>query len=163
MSYIMDVGISAPWKHFMTAIDAIEQDLSVKTTRSQRAERAEFGPTALRDLHDTCLEGIRGRLFLRRKQAKFRSAVEDVLDGILKAAAALAATDELPSGLSRQTMAQFSAATAHLVSLLQEAIHKPPKTVAAGGEVETLRLLLGQLDWDHRYSHDAKLVGAGQQ
>jgi len=150
MSHFTDIAISAKWHEFSFSLISIEATLAHAelSGSGDGPSLALPGIADIRQLHETCLEGMITRLFLRRKQQKLKTAVEEVLASILTCAGFMERTEGVGSELHEASMC-FRDARERLVALLQSAIEKPLDTVEAyertREEVEMMRLLLGRL------------------
>lgn len=157
LAHVMDVGIAAPWRHFMRQLERIESDLQSDVRASP-----VVGIETLKTLHTTCLSAIRSRLFLRRKQEKLMGAVEEVLSAVLTGAAILG-TD--PAQGLQDAVVRFEEAVKALLGLLRAAVDKPSKVkgMDAMGEgdddVETMRVLLAKLSANGFYDDDTTTAG----
>lgn len=145
ISHFMDLGITAQWRPFTAALSAVESALDDNTERRRGNGDEIIGLDGLRQLHENCLGRIRSRLFLRRKQEKLCTAVEDVLTAVLRCASALqrAETDS-----SQTDWESFRASKSTLCTLLSTAVDKPLKgnsNNADEGDVDAMRILLGML------------------
>ena len=134
LSYILDVGIEAPWKAFLCSLDGVERTLNAGYVPNRRRSDDIVGLGSLRDMHNDCLDTIRTRLFLKRKQEKVRKLIEEVLAAILA-----------------ESIARFGRAVLSLINALRESVDKVVKGRGDGhaeDEMEIARLLLVKLDWN---------------
>ncbi|KXL41471.1 hypothetical protein M433DRAFT_32297, partial [Acidomyces richmondensis BFW] len=88
-SCLFDIAIKVPWKKLKCAVTDIESCLA-----RPESSNGLISITALRDLHEECLDRIRSRLFLKQKQEKLRKALESLLITVLDAAGALQLKDK---------------------------------------------------------------------
>ncbi|KAK4554113.1 hypothetical protein LTR86_008954 [Recurvomyces mirabilis] len=141
MAHFMDVGIGIPWIDLQHTLDTAEQALA----------NSDVGHVPsiheLRDAHNECLESIRSRLFLRRKQVTIRAAVDDVLIGVLKAV-----PPPINDAKRSDVYEGFDGSVRHLVKLLQALVDKPTKSRSRDTDVEVVRLLLQKLDFNGYFS-----------
>lgn len=156
VGHVMSVGINAPWQTFNAALHSLEQDLSAEDERSEFGSRATIGVESLRQLHESCLDRIRTRLFLKRKQEKLRAGVEDVLISILQCATTM--QSEGTALVRADDLQNFHAKLSHFLKLLADAVEKPPKTVSAvdAEDLDMVRILLARLDWNSYYTAQGK-------
>ena len=152
MSHFMDMGIAAPWQGLVSSLTAIERTLDAPDEVGSSQESAFIGLDGLRQLHETSLETIRNRLFLRRRQEKIRNAIESLLSHIL---ACVSIMEKKESREFEAWITKFKGSANVLLSLLRAAIDKPARTTAladaAEGDVEAMRLLLTRLSWTSSY------------
>jgi len=150
MSHFTDIGISAKWHDLLSSLASIEDALAQPDVASSSGDIVPTLPGIedIRRLHETCIEGMRTRLFLRRKQQKLKTAVGEVLVSILTCASFVQRTGGMGSEM-QESITLFRNARSQLVALLQNAVEKPLNTVEAyertREEVEMMRLLLGRL------------------
>lgn len=149
MSHFMDLGIEATWRPFQMALDKIERlvhDEGLVTASDT------IGLEGLCKHHETCVEGMRTKLFLKRKQQKLRIAIENVLVAILKCASSLEGQDSIEVG---SDFSAFQSAVTGLLTILRGILEKPAKdsgtSTTAEDDVEAMRLLLVRLTWNDHY------------
>lgn len=152
LSHMMDMGIAAPWRAFTRRLDAISKGLGDDITAMN------VGIESLKSMHTACLDTIRSRLFLRRKQEKLRLAVEEVLSAVLKGAGTLERGDDGAQKVAvEDAERELDEKVKTLLSLLRDAVDKPPKMKATNvndgdeDDVEMMRILLMRLDWNGFY------------
>ena len=148
MSHFMDVGIAATWTRFMVSLKDVENTLHLDSELDGSKARNMIGLDGLRQLHETCVEDMRRKLFLRRKQQKLRSAVEEFLSAILRCAAA---SEDTTGTVSQADYANFRDALTRLLSLLRAIVDKPLKADnvdETSDDVENLKILLFRLNWN---------------
>lgn len=152
-THFTDVGIAAPWSCMMRNVESFEQAIHEEDQRGEVGTLLTVGVDGLRQLHDRCLDDIRARLFLKRKQEKVRSAIETVLTAILKAVFTGQSRSESGSASFRQRCQEFQRAVKQLCSLLHEQADRPPKRAAhsEAEETEMCRMLLTKLNWNGFY------------
>ncbi|RMY75878.1 hypothetical protein D0863_02306 [Hortaea werneckii] len=143
LSYFLDIGISAPWQMFQHRLDGVERAIDTD-------EGASIGINGLRNMHIECLDRIRGRLFLKRKQGRAKQLIEELLSAILGVAqVAGTATDQ--EGAKRAQKA-FDQAAAALIAEMKAIATKPPKLhdhlSESADEADMAKLLLSRLDWN---------------
>lgn len=151
MSHFMEVGIEAPWRSFMSSLIEIEKALDSDNEIDRDVRKTLVGLDGLHELHRACLESIRSRLFLRRKQQKVSDAVENVCTSILSCASAVLKEEEtiFHSGLSG-----FEQSIKELLTLLQTLADKPAKVKAdmdSTDDSEAMKLLILRLNWNEFY------------
>ncbi|KAK3056735.1 hypothetical protein LTR09_002528 [Extremus antarcticus] len=146
MSHTMDVGIGTPWQAFMRSLDDVEKIIT--SEGSQRS--AVVGLDDIRQLHEQCLERIRSRLFLRRKQEKLRTAVEAVLASILACASVYQKADITGGEIDTRS---FRKSLTELHGILRDTVEKPPKgtsvTDADEDDAEAMKILTMRLRYEH--------------
>ncbi|EMC96687.1 hypothetical protein BAUCODRAFT_49773, partial [Baudoinia panamericana UAMH 10762] len=81
MAYVMDVGVAVPWAELQHSLDTIERDVFGNEGESETKPMSNI--TALANIHEACLDQIRTRLFLRKKQGSIRDALDDLLRTVL--------------------------------------------------------------------------------
>lgn len=152
-SHSMDVGIAAPWHALHLSLEDVE-----KALKSERDEDDGLpGLEGVRKLHLDCLETIRTRLFLRRRQEKLNRSIEDTFASILASAAIIdkerASSEEHEAGISR-----FQRSVRTTLKLLRNDAKKPAKFTVLQDKVDdsadTVRLLLTKLDWNDYYGDE---------
>ena len=145
LSHVLDVGIAAPWRALSASLETVKSQVE-----AQNMEEKPIGMDALRQMHQRCLETIRGRLFLRRKQEKIRSAVEKVLVAILADATILQR-----GGHASASSTRSGALIKELLVSLRATVDRPPSSATsndgAEDDIENMRLLLARLDWNGYY------------
>ena len=151
MSYIMDIGIAVPWNSLMSSLADVDKLLR----DTADAPATTLGIDGLRKMQEDCLETMRCNLFLRRNQDKIRTAIEDVLTAVLKAAS-MTHVDRGPGKLA--IFNGFQQTLTDLVRLLRASLDKPSRSKSAPDQVEqdvaATRLLLLRLDWNGFYDAD---------
>lgn len=155
LSHAMDIGIAAPWQGLIKTVADLETTLQAEDAEEAIGTRVAMGIEGLHQLHSSCLDQMRSRLFLKRKQERLRDGLESVLVAMLNASFALQARDEAALPPFQSSYADFSKAVAAFLKLLEEQANKPPKSIAAADteDAEMLRLLLARLDWNGFYSN----------
>ncbi|EME47314.1 hypothetical protein DOTSEDRAFT_145844, partial [Dothistroma septosporum NZE10] len=83
MSHVTAMGIDEPWATLMQHVRDLERTLSRADNGDPIGADVTCSMESLRQAHDTCLECIRTRLFLRRRQEKVHLAILTVLTVIL--------------------------------------------------------------------------------
>jgi hypothetical protein len=145
MSHVMDVGVEEPWRLLQSSLDGVQQMLDSDDEKTSHAKHcALVGLESVRQLHDQCLDRIRSRLFLRRKQEKLRFGIESVLSSILKAAS----SNDISTSNDVDVKA-FYKSVAELVDLLGASIEKLGRTSTMtaddDSDAEAMRILLRRL------------------
>lgn len=155
LSHVMDIGIAAPWQDLIKTVTNLETALQAEDAEEAIGTKAPMGIEGLRQLHSSCLDQMRSRLFLKRRQQKLRDGLEGVLVAILNASFALQSGDDAGLPSFQNSYAEFRKAVAALLRAIEEQANKPPKSIAAADteDAETLRLLLTRLDWNGFYSN----------
>ncbi|GAB7359156.1 hypothetical protein MBLNU230_g5223t1 [Neophaeotheca triangularis] len=176
MSFFMNEGISIPWKDFSSSLTAISKPTTTETPYNSSKSTSfpaknhssttstTTGISTLRSLHETYLDRIRTRLFLKRKQERLREAVENVLATILRVATTLAPSETSVSSSQRDkgdgSLEDFDTAMARLIQALLDQSQKFSKPQSAlgghggGGGVgedeatEAAAELATRLDWN---------------
>ncbi|KAI7258124.1 hypothetical protein KC352_g10765, partial [Hortaea werneckii] len=143
LSYFLDIGIAAPWQILQQQLDGVERGIDT-------GESTSVGINGLRNMHNECLDGIRGRLFLKRKQGRTKQLIENLLSAILGVAQA-AGTDTGKEAVVRAHKA-FDQAAAALIAEMKVIATKPPKlhdrSSESPDEADMAKLLLSRLDWN---------------
>lgn len=144
-SHTMDVAIDESWRHFQNDLAALDP------MESTSPRKADHGPTVagagisdLARLHIKCLEDIRSSMFLRRKHAGIRTAIEDSLDAILKGAASVM-HGSASSASCAQHESRLEEAKARLIRFVADIARKPGKDANAQRESDMAKLLLKRL------------------
>jgi hypothetical protein len=155
MSHVMDVGIETPWRNLMAEIGHAESSLGAESRDiSRQQSRKVLGLEELRNLHSQCLERMRSRLFLRRRQEKVAVAAERVLAGVLQVASTIDQDSGSGSHIDTRT---FDDALSELAEVLQAIVDNPKKRLAANAGDETddeaTRILLLRLRTSHGLDH----------
>ncbi|RMY41540.1 hypothetical protein D0865_12261 [Hortaea werneckii] len=145
LSYFLDIGIAAPWQILQHQLDAVERAIDIE-------EVATMGINGLRNMHKECLDSIRGRLFLKRKQGRTKQLIEELLSAILEFAhVAGTATDK---AAVKRAQKAFDQAAAALIVEMKAIATKPPKLHdhlgESADETDMAKLLLSRLDWNER-------------
>ena len=153
-SHVMDIGISAPWHRFSRSLNHIERDMEDEDSAGEIGTKNTVGIAGLRKLHESCIERIRDRLFLRRKREKVRTAIEAVLSVVLKCSNC-ARTGESHEDEFGGNYSAFRESISRLCGLLQMIVNAPLKTAIAIEDDETeseiCRILLLRLRWNGYY------------
>ena len=151
-SHLISLGIASPWRAFMHSLKRAEENLLQR-------EQA-IGIAALRKMHMACLETIRSRLFLRRKQEKIRLAIENALSAVLKGGVEFEGRMNGSVGV----LGELEDAVKELLKLLRAAVDKPLRVrgAATSNEVneddaEVMRILLMRLDWNGFYDAEGAI------
>jgi hypothetical protein len=150
MGCLMDFGIGVPWKRFQAVLDDMERSLNEEDSTAKRTLRTSMTIASLRELHEGCLDTIRSRLFLKRKQEKVRMALENVLIAILKGACALGAFKSSSEYLPHLGQV-IKDALASLQDMLDRSRRRSEKGVGED-EAEMGKLLLVRLNYSNFYS-----------
>lgn len=153
MSHTMELGINAPWRRFMKSVDGLSKLLGQEDDAGEIGTKSNLGVEGLRQLHEWCLESIRSRLFLKRRQEKLRKVVEEALDAILKGGLALQRNDLAVRAVFEENSRTFQQSAKQVCKLLQEHVDKPLKTTSAteAEELEVNKILLSRLNWNEYY------------
>lgn len=153
MAHSMELGINAPWRVLMTSIGQLEQALQDEDSAGEIGTKAMVGIQGLKQMHEACLDRIRSRLLLKRKQVKLRTAIEAVFTATLQCAAVVTASDKMDRSAFEEQYRHFRQACAQLCDMLQQAVDKPPKamTAAESEDADTIRVLLTNLNWNDFY------------
>ncbi|KAK5121664.1 hypothetical protein LTR85_004836 [Meristemomyces frigidus] len=155
MSHVMDIGISAPWRVLQQALDGIERAGATGEAKSSQLHPACIGINGLRELHDQCLDTVRTRMYLKRKQEGPRTAVEAVLAAILEVAAMHQDVEGREQEQFERRLAKFREAVLALIRDLQNLVDRPLRgrvaSDAAQEEGEMAKLLLSRLNWNAFY------------
>ena len=152
VGHVMNIGIAAPWQAFLAALQGLERELHAEDTQGQIGSKATIGVDGLRQLHESCLDRIRTRLFLKKKQEKLRIGMEEVLISILRCATDLQTE---PSALiGSEDLEDTRAKISRFLGLLADAVDKPVKklSVADAEDLDMMRILLAKLDWNGYYA-----------
>ncbi|KXS95006.1 hypothetical protein AC578_2595 [Pseudocercospora eumusae] len=132
VSHIMDLGIAPPWQDLIHSILTLEHTLD-----KEEHTTPSLGIQGLRHLHETCLDRIRTRIFLKRKHHKLLSALETVFAALLKAA----------QTLDLAHARDFHVSVKAFVHLLRRTV----TVQTSSRDVEVLRVLLCRLNWNGYY------------
>ncbi|KAK5138501.1 hypothetical protein LTR08_000087 [Meristemomyces frigidus] len=155
ISYSLDIGISAPWRELNQTLDHIEKASAGENPSGPESSEANVGIAGLRDLHSRCLDSVRTRLFLKRRQEMTRQALETVLIAILAVAAALQSLPGQDHDVVGACVSDFHKAVSSLLEGLQSTVDKPSRVVGSGDAADadgaTAILLLSKLNWNHFY------------
>ena len=146
----MDVGIAVPWKHLISTLSLIQKSIDEGNDVTNVT-----GLDGLRQLHESCLEQIRARLFLRRKQEKIRSSFEAVFDVILKYGTLLGREGDFET---KAYLVTFAESITDVLRLLRRATDKAPNIAAAENaedDQEATKILLTRLNWNGFYNEPA--------
>ena len=153
MSSFMDIGVEAPWKDFSYSVSQIERAIDAGGQHPTSESKPLLGLDSLCELHKSCLERLRSRLFLRQRQAKTRNAIEAVLNTILECSSAMESRE--PANV-KAMVAGFEQAVKDMLRVLRETADKPPKLTpdneTAEAEAEATKILMLRLDWNGSYS-----------
>ena len=148
LSYFLDIGISAPWQILQQRLDSVEKAIGTE-------EGVSMGINGLRNMHNECLDSIRGRLFLKRKQGRAKQLIEELLSAIL-GVAHVAGTARDKKAVERAQKA-FDQAKAALIAEMKAIATKPPKLHdhlgESADEADMAKLLLSRLDWNGYSEH----------
>ncbi|KJX97908.1 gamma-tubulin complex component gcp6 like protein [Zymoseptoria brevis] len=158
MTHTMDLGIDAPWRHFLSSFDQLERNLAEEDAAADIGSKTSTSIEGLRVLHTACLERIRNRLYLRRKHEKVRLAMEKVFTAILSCAALLTASGEVNAGDFETELAAFNSSCEQFLSGLQLSVEKSAKTVSVSDseDADAGSILLARLRWrDDERTHAA--------
>lgn len=151
MSHFMDVGIEATWRTFSSSLNKVENALGLDDAASAATGNLR-GPNGLRSLHETCLERMRTKLFLRRRQQKLRKGVESILTALLRCACSL--SGDKNTDFVAESSAFVDSVTG-LVTLLRSAVDRSakdsPSSQASEEDIEAMRMLLSRLTWNGLY------------
>lgn len=152
LSHTMDVCISSPWRAFMSAISSLERDIAAEDVAGEIGTKARLGVEGLRNLHEACLDRMRIRLFLKRKQIRLTEGVERVLSAILENTSRI--QEEGEEGGGDGEYEGYQKAVGSLLALLTEAANKPLKSIdnAEAEDLEILRMLIRQLEAGRGYA-----------
>nr|POE94560.1 hypothetical protein CFP56_16800 [Quercus suber] len=160
LSHTMELGIEGPWRDFERTLAELEEASSSSSSSSKNASvqiTVTGGLLRLRTAHDECLETMRERLFLKRKQAKLRSGLEDVFQAIMRVAACWQLGQTVEAEVEED---RFHTAATQLVADLQDHVDRPLKARAASdlatgaddGDASTTHVLLARLNWNQFYA-----------
>ena len=139
-THFVDVGIESPWRAFVSSIVRVEHSLE---TEDGSVDGQHSGLNEIRATHDTYLERVRSRLFLRRKGEKLRKAVDEVLIRVL--AGALEVEN---SGDGAFDIAPFKTTLVDLRGALESTVERPHRaafTEADESDTEAMKILLMRL------------------
>lgn len=154
VAHSMELGINAPWQALVQSIEQLEQALKDEDAAGEIGTKATVGIQGLRQMHETCLDRIRGRLLLKRKHTKLRLAIEAVFTAILKSAAVISGNGTMDESAFEEQYLLFQQACSHLREMLLQVVEKPPKAMSAAEseDADTIRTLLLKLDWNDFYT-----------
>ena len=154
-SHFSTTGTGDPWHAFMARLDTVESDLaSEDETMSSFGSRVKLTLQELRNMHETTLDAIRSRLFLRRKTEKVQRCIENIMTIILKGSTLIGSDSAAQAGLqaARQDLHRGCQS---LIALLHE---QAGKTKSADDQTrdhtESFRTLASMLDFNRFYSRD---------
>ncbi|CAK1361241.1 hypothetical protein CB0940_03365 [Cercospora beticola] len=150
--HFMSIGITPPWQILIATITSLETDLQSEDESGTFGAKAAMDIEGLRHMHEACLDRIRTRLFLKKKQQKLYRGIEDVLSSILKCATGL--QTETTDTVDRADHERFRQDLVHLLNALAETVEKPAKTTSAmdAEDADMTRVLLSKLDWNGYYT-----------
>ncbi|KAK4631752.1 hypothetical protein CLAFUW4_03111 [Fulvia fulva] len=153
MSHIMGVGVDEPWTALMRHVHDLEQVLSREDAEEPVGTGVTCNMESLRQAHETCLERIRTRLFLKRRQEKVRLAIEGALASILSAAFTLQSGSPPDSTQLNSQLEKFHSAAKEVCTLLVDQVDRLPKsaTNADFEDAEAHKILLARLNWNGHY------------
>lgn len=155
MAHSMELGINVPWRRFMVSMEQLELALKEEDRAGKIGTKATIGILGLKQMHEACLDRVRGRLLLKRKHTKLRVAMEAVFSAILKVAAVVSADDKMGLSTFEEQNTIFRKACAALCEMLQHEVAKPPKVMSAidSEDADTIRALLLKLNWNDFYTN----------
>ncbi|KAI6868123.1 hypothetical protein KC318_g19359 [Hortaea werneckii] len=143
LSYFLDIGIAAPWKILQQRLDGVERAIDTE-------EGASVGINGLRNMHNECLDSIRGRLFLKRKQGRAKQLIEELLSAILGVAQVAGTAPDQEN--AKKAQKAFDQAAAALIAEMKAIATKPPKLHdhlgESADEADMAKFLLSRLDWN---------------
>ncbi|GIZ37045.1 hypothetical protein CKM354_000050800 [Cercospora kikuchii] len=150
--HFMSIGITPPWQILIATITSLESDLQSEDENGTFGAKAAMDIEGLRHIHEACLDRIRTRLFLKKKQQKLYRGIEDVLSSILKCATGL--QTQTTDTVDRADHERFRQDLVHLLNTLAETVEKPAKTTSAvdAEDADMTRVLLSKLDWNGYYT-----------
>lgn len=148
LSHFMDLGIAAPWRDLKTSLSIVMHNLEVEEIHGEIGTRATLGIDGLKRVHTVFIDRVRGRLFLKKKQAPLRGALEELFALVLKGCLAFQQMDD--GGDFALEKKILDEALGRFCGMLEDAVRKVPKS---GGAMEVegreaQRVLLGRLKWN---------------
>lgn len=155
MAHTMELGINAPWREFMISIEQLEHALNDEDEAGEIGTKAKVGIHGLKQMHEACLDRIRGRLLLKRKHTKLRVGIEAVFTAILRSAAVVTENGTMDEQAFAAQYVTFQQASSQLCEMLQQVVEKPPKVMSAAEseDADTIRVLLLKLNYNDFYLH----------
>ncbi|PPJ57118.1 hypothetical protein CBER1_00562 [Cercospora berteroae] len=150
--HFMSIGIVPPWQNLIATITSLESDLQSEDQQGTLGAKAAIDIEGLRHIHEACLDRVRTRLFLKKKQQKLYRGIEDVLSSILNCVTGL--QTETTDAVDRADHERFRQDLVHLLNILAETVDKPAKTTSAvdAEDTDMTRVLLSKLDWNGHYT-----------
>lgn len=150
-SHFLESAVEEPCNKLMTSMVAAERAVRGMGSKDAVDSGEPIGVEQLRRAHHTCVDTIRSRLFLRRKQAKIYDRLCDVLTSILKGAALL---EDGSIGL-QESFDVFRTSVKSLLSALRQSVEHSRKAVGSDASVEeeldVTKFLLARLNWNGFY------------
>jgi uncharacterized membrane protein len=143
-SHFTDTVITGAWSAFSQHLDSLQPQV-------------QTGPSAdlhsITRLHETCLDDVRTKMFLRHKHAKLRSVLEELAAIVIKTTLAAVHDTAGESSVAEQEK-RFDALNAELRALLEILANKPSREGRGDGtmlhaqsESDAAKLLLARLSW----------------
>jgi hypothetical protein len=146
-SHFTDTIIAEAWNVFSERLGEL-----------QPREKAEHVPQSadlhtITRLHETCVDDIRGKMFLRHKHAKLRSVLEELAAIVIKTALIVVHDATGQSSVAEQE-SRFDVLSVELRSMLEALANKPIKEDRGDvrlqhvhSESDMAKLLLARLGW----------------
>jgi hypothetical protein len=146
-SHYTDTVIAKAWNVFSEHLD----DLQPHDEAEQIPQSADLH--TITRLHETCLDDIRSKMFLRHKHAKLRAVLEELAAIVIKTALTVVHDAAGQSSVAEQE-SRFDGLSVELRSLLEVLANKPVKEERGDGrsrgaqsESDAAKLLLARLGW----------------
>ncbi|KAF2479795.1 Spc98 family-domain-containing protein [Neohortaea acidophila] len=151
-SHFLESAIEEPCSKLMTSMADAERAASGMGSEGVVEAREPVGVEQLSRVHHMCVDTIRSRLFLRRKQAKIYEGLCNVMTSILKGAALL--DDEHSTGL-QESFDVFRRSVKGLLSVLRQSVEHSRKAISgdtsAEEDLDVTKFLLARLNWNGFY------------
>lgn len=148
-SHFTDTVIAEAWTEFSTNLTALEPSSSPPNPALHNETPRDL-PT-ITHLHETCLDDIRAKMFLRRKHDRIRSAVEQMAGIVVKVAAVAAHGLREDVSLQEQER-RFDGLGGEFAGLLEGVASRVGKDAGGGlrrlqSEGDAAGLLLARFRW----------------
>jgi hypothetical protein len=143
-SHFTDTVITNAWAAFSQYLDSLQHHV-------QTGQSADLH--SITRLHETCLDDIRSKMFLRQKHAKLRLVLEELAAIVIKTTLTTVHDTAGESSVEEQER-RFDALSGELRALLEVLANKPSREGRSDGmimhtqsESDAAKLLLARLSW----------------
>lgn len=148
-SHFTDTVVAEAWSKLSNTLDAMQPEAADQARQPRLSTKADI--SSISRSHESCLDEIRSKLFLRRKHEKVRSTLEELADIILKttAVAVHGVQGDVPMA---ERESRFDALSDELCTMLVNLAAKVDRDTGKGAhevqsESEAAKLLLSRLSW----------------